>query len=403
MRKLVAVAVLLIAGFVAVGAAQVAVKPNERLSEVVGRLQGKAGEIDFPCGLYEVDDTINISVDGVWLRGSGYCSQIHVTTNKDVFNVTKAFFALEGFEVIIASAQDRTGANFIRGGGSQGRVEHVRFTGSPTLSNNGRIFYADSQAGSGWVWDDVRLSGGVTWQAFISMNSGTEKTVASTKITNSGGGVTFTDAAFDLNGAIDTFQLTQIDMPLRHGHVFWLRNTLGSPIAPRWVLCSNCSIETRGSTAIQLDASRDFSYHGYVSGADLAVFVGQGAVDTDISHIVFPSMIKGAITIAAGAVNTMIKDNFFEDTTDGGLNQYNTITVQPGASNFQITGNMWRSTNSHKARYAIDLGQGVSNYSLVDNQIPGNIGNSVPIANPVGGTNYVVTGNSGTPDKTAVK
>jgi len=405
MRKIAAVAVLLLSAYVGIGAGQVAVKPGgEKLADVIGRLQGKGGDISFPCGSFEVDNTITIAADGVALHGSGYCSQIRVMTNRDVFDVTKAFFVLEGFEIVIASPEDRTGAALVRGNGSQGRLEHLRFTGSSKISNNGRVYYSDNQQGGLWSFFDLRFTGGATWQSFISLTSSTEKTVASTRVMNVIGPPTFTDAAFDFNGAIDTFQITNLDLAMRAGHVFWLRNTVGSPIAPRWVFCTNCSIETRGTTAIQLDACRDFSYHGYISGADLAIAIGSGAVETDFSHVVFASMLKGAITIAAGSASTSITDNFFEDTTNAAANQYNSITVAPGASNFQISGNLWRSTNRYKAHYAIALSPGpTGNYTITNNLIPNDSYATGAASMGATGTGYVVSGNTGMVNKTDVK
>jgi hypothetical protein len=406
-NRFVAVMMIFIVGLASAGNAQVTATAGEKLSAAIARLQDKGGAINFPCGSYDADSTIDIAADGVWLRGSGYCSRIRVTSNTDVFNVTGALFALEGFEIIVDTAQDRAGANFIRGGGSQGRVSHVRFTGSYKLANNGRVFYADSQAGGLWFWEDVRFTGGSTWRAFLALTSATDKTVASTRVSNVVGAVSFTDAAFDLNGAIDTFQVIQIDLPLRKGRAFWLHNGVNSPISPRLVYCqANCSIETRGgSTAIQLDASRDFSYHGFIAGADVTgVYVGPGAIDTDLSHITFMNLMKGAITIAAGSINTMVKDNFFEDTTNQEANRYDTISVEPGASNFQIIGNTWRSTNRYKARYAINLAAGrTSNFRVLDNQIAIDIYGTGSVSNAATGPNFVIMGNDGTANKSDLK
>jgi hypothetical protein len=404
MKRSGAILVLLLFVLVGLGAAQTAVKPGEKLADVIGTLQGKGGDLTFPCGSYDVDNTITIAADGVALHGSGYCSQIRVNTNRDVFDVTKAFFVLEGFEIVITSSQDRAGAALVRGNGSQGRLEHLRFSGSGKLANNGRVYYSDNQQGGLWSFFDLRFTGGATWQSFISLTSSTEKTVASTRVMNVIGPPTFTDAAFDFNGAIDTFQIVNLDLAQRAGHVFWLRNTVGSPIAPRWVFCTNCSIETRGTTAVQLDAARDFSYHGYISGSDLGAAIGSAASNIDFSHVIFASLLKGAITIAAGSASVSIKDNFFEDTTNAANNQYNTITVAPGASGFQISGNQWHSTNHNKAHYAIVLSPGpTANYGVTDNLIPNDTYAAGAASMGGTGAGYVVSGNTGMTNKTDVK
>lgn len=400
---MVGFALVLLCGYVGIGVAQMTATSGQKLSDAIGKLQGKGGQLFFPCGRYEADNTVNVQANGVYLRGSGYCSQIVVTTSRDLFNVTGELFVLEGFEIVVDATADRSGAAMVRGNGTQGLISHVRFSGSYKLGNNGYVYYANSPQGGGWFFEDIRMTGGTTWRAFLSLSSATGKTVASTWVTTTGGGVSFTDAAFDLNGAIDTLQIAQTDFSLRGGRVFWLRNTVGAPIAPRWVMCSNCVIETRGSTAIQLDASRDFSYHGCIAGADLAVYVGKGAADTDISNTIIVSTMKGGITIDAGAVNTLVKDNFFEDTSNGGANAYDTITVESGATDFQIAGNMWRSTNNYKARYAINLSGASNSYRVVNNQIPANAYSSGATRNVGGGANFVVSGNSGTPDKSSVK
>lgn len=412
----VGVVIGLVCGVASAGFAQVTATPGEKMSVSVAKLQGHGGQIFFPCGNYDVDGTIDVKADGVYLRGSGYCSRIHITASTDVFNVMGAFFVLEGFEVVIDSAQDRTEANFIRGSASQGRVSHVRFSGSSKIANNGRIFFSNSQAGGLWYFEDIRITGGgftsagltvgPVWRAFIALTSATDKTISGTSVINVVGTPGFTDAAFDFNGAIDTVQLVQLNLGPTKGRVFWLHNSVKSPISPRLVYCQNCSIETRnGSTAIQLDASRVFSFQGGIGGADvMGVYVGPGAIDTNLSNIFFLSLRKGAITIAAGAQNTLIKGNIFEDTTDQATNQYDTITVEPGAANFVIADNLWRSTNRYKARYAINLPSGgASSYRLLNNQISNDVYATGTINNAAKGQSYAVTGNSGVADKSDVK
>jgi hypothetical protein len=416
-RYLAALWLALVCVFAGPALAQVTATPGEKVSSALAKLQGHGGQIFFPCGSYDVDSTVNVKADGVYLRGSGYCSGIRVTTNADAFNVAGALFVLEGFEIVIDSQQDRVGASFIVGNNSQGRVSHVRFSGSTKIPNNGRIYFSNSQSGGLWYWEDIRITGGgfteaglVTapvWRAFIALTSSTGQTISSTSVLNLVGAPAFSDAAFDLNGAIDTLQVEQLNLGLTKGRVFWLHNSVKSPISPRLVFCqANCSIETRGgSTAIELDASRIFSFHGGIGGADdMGVYVGSGAVDTDLSHIFFVSLRKGAITIAAGAMNTIVKDNIFEDTTDQAANQFDSITVEPGAANFVIAENLWRSTNRYKARYAINLPpSGAREYRLLHNQIPSGVYTTGAINNSATGQNFAVVGNSGTPDKSDVK
>ena len=412
--NLLAAALLIFAGS-AFG--EITATPGEKMSSALAKLNGYGGMVSFPCGSYEIDSTIDVKADGVYLRGSGYCSRIYVTTNADAFNVSGALFVLEGFEIVIGTEKDRVAASFIVGKNSQGRVAHVRFNGSTKIPNNGRIYFSNMPAGGLWYWEDIRIVGGgftdrglVTgpvWRAFIALTSSTWNTISSTSVFNVVGAPAMTDAAFDFNGAIDTVQIEQLNLGLTKGRVFWLHNSVKAPISPRLIYCqANCSIETRGgSTAIQLDASRIFSFHGGIGGADeMGVYVGPSAVDTDLSHISFVSLRKGAITIAAGAMNTLIKDNVFEDTTDAGNNAYDSIIVQPGAASFVIADNLWRSTNPYKARFAINLpSSGAHDFRMLNNQIPSDAYATEAISNSAKGKNFAVVGNSGTADKSDVK
>jgi hypothetical protein len=392
---------------------EVTATPGEKMSSAIAKLNGHGGLISFPCGSYEVDATIDVKADGVNLRGSGFCSQIRVTAGTDAFNVAGALFVLESFEVVVDSPKDRSGTSFIVGRNGQGRVSHLRFNGSTKTPNNGRIYFSDTPAGGLWYWEDIRIVGGgfangrweigPVWRAFIALSSSTGNTISSTSVFNVVGAPAFTDAAFDFNGAIDTVQIAQLNLGLTKGRVFWLHNSVHAPISPRLVYCqANCSIETRnGSTAIQLDASRIFSFHGGIGGADeMGVYVGPEAVDTDLSHIFFVSLRKGAITIAAGATNTLITDNIFEDTTDDGNNAFDCVNVQPGAANFAIANNLWRSTNRYKARYAINLSSSApSNYQLLNNRMPADVYQTGAVYAVAGGSNYVISGNSATADR----
>ena len=348
-----------------------------------------------PCGIVidsgytaTVDLTrgppISVNIDGVYIFGFGFgdYGNIQVIGTGDVFDVTGQFFQLRNLAITITGtgSPNRTGSAIVHAAGmlaTNGTIEDIRFHGLSSV-NNGSIFLDDSPGAGGWVMNNIRIVSGTTWTSIASLLANSRSSTISgfffSQITAGGA---YTDAAFVFDGAIDTVQISDINIAwvnLGTGTKIWARNSFNVPVNPRWIECKNCNIETDpNSTAIRLDASRFFSYSGYVAGAGTGIAVGASARDTDLTHTIFETIYQNAVTVAAGAVNTNVSQNVFEDTGLGnGGNQYDTIDVPNGVTGgLQISDNFFSPyTSQFLPRYGIDIRGYSTAFSLLHNNMP---------------------------------
>ena len=77
----------------------------------------------------------------------------------------------------------------------------------------------------------------------------------------------------------------------------------------------------------------------------------------------------GAMLIDAGAQDTAIDRNTFEDTGNLADGSYDTISAEPGASDFEISYNAFRSAAKNRPRYSVSVAAGNSDrYQIVGNR-----------------------------------
>lgn len=358
---------------------------------------GTSGKVVIPCGTYTSIAPITVSTEGAFIQGYGLCSKININHMGDAFDVTGALFKLRDVEIVIGTTASRAGAAILDIQAGQGTVENVRITGAAGSTQNGMMFKMENASADSWSFGRIRFSGGHPWQSAWRM-MGTANTVASTKIVDAGGNPTWTDALFDIDGAIDTLQISTLDTPTTSGKIFRVRNTVGGIVDPRWIQCSNCSIESAGGTAIDLVTSQDFTYHGYIATATIGVDVGAGAKETDLSAIQFTNIAQNAVVIRDGSIGTNVVNNFFTDTGNAG-GVFDSILVKANADDFNISGNRWRA-GATIPQNCVEIEVGNSNvYTLRDNMCPATARSVAAITNGGTGGVFTVDNNTDTANK----
>lgn len=363
---------------------------------------GSTGKVVLPCGTYTTLAGITIATDSASIEGYGPCSIIDINHTSDFLTVTGSLFNLRNLRLRIATATTRAGAALLNIQNSQGTLTNVLISGNASSPNNGMMFKQEADAADNWSYRGIRFTSGTTWTSAWRMSTASG-TIASTKITDAGGGLIFTAAAFDLDGAVDTVQIALLDLPAQGGSkVFRLQNTVGAAMAPRWVQCMPCSIEAAGGTAIDLVASRNFTYHGYVATSTFGAVVGAGAANTDLSAVQFVNIGRNAVTIKAGSFGTEVANNFFDDTGNETNNTYDTIAVEAGASDFKISGNRWRQGATNQPRYAVGIAAGATNnFTIKNNTVPTAARGTGTLNNGATGAVYDIWNNTGTGNSTA--
>src|SRR5215510_1686918 len=229
----------------------------------------------LPCGNYVLTTTQVISANNFTMRGeNGDCVNVNIAGTGDVFQIQGQLTRFENLQfTVTASSREPDSAIFNVNSitGAQPTFRGLRFVGA-AIPDNGSIFFSKTPSAGDWFIQDIRVPGTLTWTSIVKLVS-SSTTIASIQIDDIKSSATWSDAAFAFDGAIDTVHLNGLDLVNGLGNgkpILHLRNTVGSGIAPRWIHCVNCTIESRNGTAIRLDASRDFRYlDGLIASANV--------------------------------------------------------------------------------------------------------------------------------------
>lgn len=333
------------------------------IQAAIDDIGASAGTVFLPPAVYNVSAEIRVTQVGLSIIGFGYSSQLHLTDPKgNLFTVSGARFLLADVE--ISTSARKTSGSVIYATADQGTVRDVRVTG-----NFWNGFTLDTSKASNWTFDGIRVPGGVTWNYLFHLQAASG-TVASTHLHNLlvSNTIRWNVAAIVLDSGVDTFVCSDCES----GPVL-AENSLGTQ-APRWIRFDNTFIEAGiggvvGGTGVNIQAARDFRYQGYIGTSEIGVSVGSGARGIDISHTEFVNIGRSAVTIAAGAQDTALDRNTFEDTGNMADGSSDTITAEPGASDFQITYNTFKTTLKNRPRYSVSVAAGNSDrYQIVGNR-----------------------------------
>jgi hypothetical protein len=319
------------------------------ISAAIASLNGP-GEVRLSAGVYQISNEIEVGKPGVHLIGMGYGTRlVGANPTGNMFHITAPLFVLE--EVEIASTVPHSAGSIISIESDQGEIRHVRVAGS---FFNG--FTMITQKAGLWNFDDVRLVGDATWNYLFLLRS-PANTIASTKlfhisVSNS---MNWKTASIVLDTGVDTFICSDSEL----GPIL-VENSLHGQ-APRWVRFTNVWTEggnkaQNDNTDLQIDAVRDLLYiGGGMASATYAVKVGAAARGVDISHNEFVNVGRSAVTIAGGARDVSIVYNTFEDTGVERNGAFDTIAVADGAADFDISHNIFKSSQTNLPRYNLSL------------------------------------------------
>lgn len=342
-------------------------------------LPSKGGVIIVPPNYTDTETaTVNITKPGVSILCMGrseFPSAITINHAGTGLHVTGAYFRLQGCDLNVGTAASRSNVPLIDAAVQGGSISEVRFGGNASSPNNGIAFGSSGSGFSGGLWTlrDVLIWRGV-WTSFVSITCGNSPhTAAEFHLFNVVGSAAFTDAAVVLDGKLDTVAMLQLSLVNnRPGTALHIRDTLGAGAGfPRWIRCTDCYLEAGGNTggtALKIDAGRDINYHGYIASGTTGVAITGSSAETngiDLSHIIFTNIGRSAITLPASANRVKIADNNFDDICNQATNTYDGISVAPNASEFSISGNMWRNNGARKCRYGVNVGAGASNSYIV--------------------------------------
>jgi hypothetical protein len=363
----------------------------------------KGATIRVPCGVYRLDRTIDIPHPGVIIRGHGYCSTLRINHGADAIVVSAPLFRIADLEVQVAAAAPRNGAGIVRARAGQGYVGNLRLTGNPRSADNGYAFLMDSDESDLWHFDHVRIAGGAVWSSIwrATLSRGT---IASTFINNCHfvNGVVLR-AVIDIDGAIDTFLVTNSDFPTYGGRSVWLQNTVGAGRDfPRYVHFTNVSVEAglgasppKPATALDVATGFDFQFAaGYVASARVGVSLGKVRY-AKIVGTHFVNFTETAVSVSGNAADVTLVGNSLVGASQGGAGQFDTVAIGAGANSVTLLGNTFDSLAT-KPRYHINLARGETDrYELI-----ANLGGSIPPAagflrNDAEGSHRTIWGNAG--------
>jgi len=325
-------------------------RTSQGIQSAIKDIGQSPGTVFLGPGVYDISAEIQISQPGIRIIGNGTgLTMLNLTAaTGNVFNVTGSRFELS--DLGIKATTPRTSGSLVVMGGPEGLVHNVRIEGSFW---NG--FTGDSVAGGSWSLDTIRVIGPATWNYFLSLQS-PARTIASTHVYNLfiANAIIWKTASIVLDSGVDTFICSDSEL----GPVL-AQDSLKRQ-APRWIQFSNTLIEGGGGqnnkTGLQIDAARDLRYiGGYIASAQFGATIGPGARGVDIANIEFVNIRRSAVTIAAGARDTSLLNNTFEDTGVEANGAFDTVSVADGAIDFDISHNMFKTAQNNKPRFNLAL------------------------------------------------
>lgn len=372
-----------------------------------------------------ISNTVTSTANYQSIVGWGMGSTITVNLVGDVLEPRNIGFQLRDVTVAVTTTSTRTGAIIHPNvaAANVGYIYNVIFSGNTTSTNNGYGLLFDTPPTSIWTIDSCLFIGtNTTWTAAVKAVSSSASTISDLVITNLTSQSLYSDAGLVFDGSIDTVQLRDIDMfPASSTTEIWARNTVAAPISPRWIRNNGGGVEgggAAGGTAIKLDAVRSFVYTGYVASSTIGVTIGANADGVDFHDTIFTNIGNSAITVAAGAINTSITNNSFEDCGVTTTNTYICVSVAANVTDINVSSNAFRVfTQANLPTYAVFFASGTgARIKAIANDIPstsvgtggigwgGLSGGDVNVfANPVGNTNnqlinnWWITQEGGTP------
>ncbi|MBI4368592.1 MAG: hypothetical protein HY547_00005, partial [Elusimicrobia bacterium] len=301
--------------------------------------------------------------------------------------------------IVVTAVSDRTGS-IINGASYEGHIRNVRIV-SATGINNGKIFTLNTVNSDSWLFENIKIPGGVgnggTWDYAWYVGGVSAGTVADTHLNSVLMGYhVWNQAAYVFDSGLDTF-----DCRYCGGSVLALDSK--NYQAPRWIRFIHSfteAIDAQGNASpasgigLDIRSARDFRWiDSYVASSKIGASIGASAQDVDISHSIFVSIKENAIQLAAGAKAVHIADNTFEDVGYLTSNTYDAISIAAGAAHFAISSNQFKlfSTNN-VPRYDIFIATGASdNYQITENNFA--TFGTAAISDGGTGSNKVILGN----------
>lgn len=360
--------------------------------------------------------TFNLTSSGASVIGGGPNQTTIITSHAtaDIIKVSAVFTKVSG--LALYTSVTRTGGAAINQTSTLGSFSNLRIE---------RTYYGiligTAGAGNSSFHDiSMGIGGGSSagnWQAGIWVGGGqslypdgTSTSIASNFFTNCRitGDLAFGAAMVVIEGATDTLQFTNCDFVAgtQIGGVdaqsMIIRNTTTAADHPRWVHCTNVSMEA-GVTkkALYMTQFRDVSFvNSYIAssliGIDLNSAATTGRKFRWIGGVILS--IQQAAVVIDTCQDVRILGSVIAETGLATNNTYPSIDVAPNTTDFQIIGNEFSNvmgTAANKPSYYVQVNAGTSTrYQITGNNFPSGDRVTGDISDGGTGTDKVVAFNT---------
>lgn len=283
-----------------------------------------------------------ITVNALKILGAGKGATIFEidSPTSNLFTVEGKYFELGKIHIRPRQGVTRTGGHVVVAHNSHGDVHDL------ALIDPWNGFLLEGPLSGPWSFDNITINtSGGNWH-YLFRTISTTGTSTSFNIHNVSGDLNHGHQFGPLmvfDSRTDTVALSDINIVGAGGQpIVRCQDSLnaGQGQWPRWIHFTNAFLEAPGSTVIDVQSARDFSYqNSYVSGANIGIAIGPAAFDTKIMGNVFANLAQQAITVSAGSRATVIQGNTFDSNANTGNGSFPLIDVAADASEFSIIGN----------------------------------------------------------------
>lgn len=342
------------------------------INAAIASLGSSGGEVDFPAGRCLISSTINISANGIYLKGKGPNSAANGTDlystslTTGILNVTGSFITVRGFGFDYAGTP--TGGSVIYSSGSYTLYDnfaiHSAFNGVEVTSGGAQFFT------NFWIFNGSNTGFFAHSVNDIFLNN---FIIAAGNATNGAAG------NISLAHQVEAFTVSNGDILQGVYSLYTSASSYTQGNRPAYNKFTNVYFDS-ATNGVTLNNAVEFGFSNcwFSGGRAGSGNPGLSLNNVDTIRVVNSEFFNNGgtgVTLYSGAFRVLLQNNSFEsNSVTAGVGAADGIAVAPGVTDFVIQGNVFHNgLYTGQQRYAVNVNTGASDrYVITNNLISGN-------------------------------
>ncbi|MCL4627498.1 glycosyl hydrolase family 28-related protein [Burkholderia multivorans] len=342
------------------------------INAAIASLGSSGGEVDFPAGRCLISSTINISANGIYLKGKGPNSAANGTDlystslATGILNVTGSFITVRGFGFDYAGTP--TDGSVIYSSGSYTLYDnfaiHSAFNGVEVTSGGAQFFT------NFWIFNGSNTGFFAHSVNDIFLNN---FIIAAGNATNGASG------NISLANQVEAFTASNGDILQGVYSLYTSASSYTQGNRPAYNKFTNVYFDS-ATNGVTLNNAVEFGFSNcwFSGGRAGSGNPGLSLNNVDTIRVVNSEFFNNGgtgATLYSGAFRVLLQNNSFEsNSVTAGVGAADGIAVAPGVTDFVIQGNVFHNgLYTGQQRYAVNVNTGASDrYVITNNLVSGN-------------------------------